>query len=131
MSRESFLKRGEVKGRSLSHFRARKQEKEIAAHMAKRIWGTTSRPNPKRLMVPGSGAGATKGDVRAPNLVRIECKTTKNKSFSVTLEMIEKIETAAINSGEVPIIVVEFNDGRGRKIKDVAVMPTYMMDRIV
>lgn len=71
-----------------------------------------------------------KGDVRVKGFARIECKTTKNRSFSVTMEMIDKIEAAALASNEVPIIVVEFNDGMGRKLKEVAVIPTYMLDRL-
>lgn len=81
-------------------------------------------------LIPGSGAGATKGDVRIPKVMRIECKTTKNKSFSVTMEMIDKIEAAALGAGEIPAIVVEFNDGHGRKLKEIAIVPTYMLDRM-
>lgn len=115
MSRESFLRRGANSGNTHSHMRAKRQEKQIAKRTRGRL-------------IPGSGNGAVKGDVRVRKLYRIECKTTKNNSFSVTKEMIEKLEMAALASGEVPIIVVEFNDGRGRKLKEVAVIPTYMLD---
>jgi Holliday junction resolvase len=63
-------------------------------------------------------------------VVRIEAKTTQNKSFSVTLDMIEKIETAAAEAGEMPVIVIEFNKD-GRKLKEVAVCPTYVLESIV
>jgi hypothetical protein len=100
-----------------SHRRAPKQEAEIA----KRVGGR---------LTPGSGSGAVKGDVRVKGVVRIECKTTKNKSFSVTLDMLEKIEEAAASGGELPVLIIEFIDDRGRKIKEVAVCPTYVLDSI-
>lgn len=44
--------------------------------------------------------------------------------------MIQKIEDAAVLSGEMPVIVVEFNDGCGRKLKEVAIVPTYVLDML-
>ncbi len=118
MSRESFLRRANgMPGRTASHDRARKQEKELAT----RIGGRTT---------PASGALSEKGDVRLKRVARIEAKTTKNKSFSVTLEMLDKIENAALPCDEIPILVVEFNDGNGRKVKEVAVVPTYVLDSL-
>lgn len=78
----------------------------------------------------GSGSKMEKGDVRIPGVMRIEAKTTKHKSFSVTLEMIEKIEDAALPATEIPAIVVEFNDGNGRKLKEVAIVPTYALEMV-
>lgn len=101
-------------GEAGSHARAPKQEAELA----RRIGGRTTR---------GSGSGNEKGDVRLNRVCRIEAKTTKNKSFSVTREMVEKIETAAVCHGELPALVVEFNDG-GRKTMEVAVVPTWVLD---
>ena len=113
-----YLDRAERKANlSKSHRRAPKQEAEIAWRVGGRL-------------TPGSGCGAVKGDVRVKGVTRIECKTTKNKSFSVTLEMLEKIEEAAASGGELPILVIEFIDERGRKIKDVAVCPTYVHDSL-
>lgn len=99
-----------------SHARSKGQEKELA----ERTGGKVTR---------GSGCGNEKGDVRVRRLLRIEAKTTQHKSFSVTREMVEKIENAAVAHGEVPIIVVEFNDG-GRKVAEVAVLPVWCLDRI-
>lgn len=81
-------------------------------------------------VTPGSGNGSIKGDVRVRGVVRIEAKTTKHKSFSVTLDMIAKIEEAALPSNEVPVLVVEFLDEHGRPIKEVAVVPTYILDEL-
>lgn len=98
---------------SPSHTRAKEQEREIAARL-----------------VPRSGAGDVKGDVRVKNVLRIECKTTKNKSFSVTLDMLRKIEDAAVSAGEMPALIIEFNDGQGNKIGDVAVVPSYVLNEL-
>lgn len=118
MSRESFLRRiNGVPGNGTSHKRAKKQERELAARVGGRL-------------TPASGAKAEKGDVRVKGVLRIEAKTTKNKSFSVTLDMIRKIEEAALGCGEMPALVIEFIDERGRPIKEVAVVPTYVLDSI-
>jgi len=94
--------------------RAKEQEREVA----------------KRL-VPRSGAGDVKGDVRVRNVIRIECKTTKNASFSVTLDMVRKIEDAAVAAGEMPAIIVEFNDGNGNKLHELAVVPVYAINELI
>lgn len=118
MSRNSLLRRAaEVPGRSRSHRRSRDQEKELAT----RVGGKCT---------PGSGSKSVKGDVRVKGVIRIEAKTTKNKSFSVTQDMLDKIEEAALAHGELPIIVVEFNDGNGRKLREVAVVPTYVLSEL-
>ena len=62
----------------------------------------------------GSGNKLEKCDVRLNGVLRIEHKATGNKSFSVTREMLEKIELAARGCDEIPILVVEFLDERGK-----------------
>ena len=101
-----------------SQKRAQKQEKETALRLGGR-------------QTPASGARDVKGDVRVKRIARIECKTTKNKSFSVTLDMANKIEEAALSAGETPVLLVEFNDGAGRKIAELAVIPSYLLDEFV
>lgn len=98
-----------------SHLRAKKQEAEVG----RRVGG---------FLVPASGAKDMKGDVRKRRVVRVECKTTKNKSFSVTLDMAQKIEEAALSGGEAPVLLIEFNDGTGKKIAELAVIPGYFLD---
>lgn len=121
MSEESnvYLRRQARKGNlTKSHFRAPKQE----AAIAKRIGGRTT---------AASGSKDEKGDVRLKKVARIECKTTKHKSFSVTMDMIDKIELEASLAGELPIIVIEFIDGEtGKPLKEVAVCPTYVLDTL-
>lgn len=119
MSRRSFLSSGSSKTHSTaSHRRAPKQEKDLA----RRFDGQR---------VPGSGSGSQKGDVKkAFNIFRIEAKTTKNKSFSVTREMIEKIEVAALTTNELPVIIIEFLDEYGKPEKEIAVLPTYALECI-
>lgn len=96
--------------------RAIKQERELA-----RTLGKSAR------VTPGSGCGNEKGDVRLPGVIRIECKATQKKSFSVTLEMVRKIEEAALGHGEVPAIEVEFVDKDGNRRCAVAIVPSYFI----
>jgi hypothetical protein len=103
-------------GENGSHARAPKQEKELAD----RLGGKTTR---------GSGSGNEKGDVRVPRLIRIEAKTTKHKSFSVTLDTIRKIEDVGLSHGEIPAMVVEFND-KGKKLGEVAIVPIWALEMI-
>ncbi len=58
---------------------------------------------------------------------RLECKTTAKKSFTVTREMIQKIEEAALAHSQLPAVIVEFNDGNGNKVMEVAVVPTWVL----
>lgn len=91
--------------------RAPKQERELA----KALGGS---------LTPASGAKAVKGDVRIKGFARVEAKCTRNKSFSVTLDILEKIEDAAAScaDGEVPVLHVEFLDPAGRRIKGLYVL---------
>lgn len=116
MSRDNFLGRGEK--RSPSHRRAPKQEKELGKRF-------------KGRLVPGSGSGHQKGDVRVPKVARIEAKTTKNKSFSVTREMIDKVTNAGIAHGELPAMVVEFLDADGHPESEVAVIPMWALEMLI
>ena len=102
---------------SNSHRRAPKQEEKLSIRF-------------KGVKTPASGSREIKGDVKVPKLLRIEAKTTKNASFSVTLDMVRKIEEAALSSGEMPAIVVEFNDGFGRALKEIAIVPMYVLDKL-
>jgi hypothetical protein len=117
MSRAAFLERNSSPSNSLSHARAVKQEKELAKRTKGRV-------------TLASGAKNIKGDVRIYKIARIEAKTTRHKSFNVTRAMIEQLEDAALPAGEVPIIVVEFLDRYGQPISEVAVVPTYVLDKL-
>ena len=117
MTREGFINRDKQHG-TASHRRAPKQERELA----KRSRGK---------LVPGSGSKAQKGDVsKAFGVFRLEAKTTRNNSFSVTREMVRKIEDAALYNGEIPAIVIEFIDDAGKPCMEVAVVPTYLLPQI-
>lgn len=116
MTLQSFLDRDKRKGHP-SYRRAKKQEKELALRGGGRA-------------VPGSGNGLQKGDVsKFCGVYRVEAKTTKNNSFSVTREMVRKIEDAALPHGELPAIIIEFNDGQGRAEMEVAVVPVWALER--
>lgn len=114
-----FLKRAaRTANLTNSHRRAPKQEKELSGRLNAR-------------QTSASGAKDVKGDLRIKGLVRIEAKTTKHASFSVTREMIRKIEDAAVQTGEMPCIIVEMNDSFGKKLDEVAVMPMYALETLL
>ena len=102
-----------LRAASPAHARSKVQERETA----KRIGG---------LVTKGSGSGNEKGDVRLKGFVRIEAKTTKHSSFSVTDELIQKLEDAEVGAGEVPIMQVELRCGQ----RKVLVMPDWALDLI-
>lgn len=117
MTRDSFLNRDKTRG-TFSHRRAPKQEKQLAI----RVGGRTT--------VASGAKQFEKGDVRKKRVVRIEAKTTKNKSFSVTTDIIRKIEDAALAADEMPVIVVELNNQDPRLRQSVAVVPLYVLDML-
>lgn len=121
MTRHSFMERGKNDGkgsRTPYHRRARQMEEELAKETGGKL-------------TPGSGNGNVKGDIQnAYGCIRIEAKTTKNKSFSVTRDMVRKIEDAALPNGELPAIVVEFMDIEGKPEMSIAVVPTYLLQGI-
>lgn len=43
--------------------------------------------------------------------------------------MIEKIEESALSHGQVPALIVEFNDG-GKKVMEVAIVPTWVIENV-
>jgi hypothetical protein len=103
---------------SVAHRRAPKQERELAKRSGGRL-------------TPGSGSKTQKGDVRkAYGIIRIEAKTTTKKSFSVTKEMVRKIEDASLPNGEIPAIVIEFINENGDPEMEVAVVPTYLLPNL-
>ncbi len=102
-----------------SHRRAPVMEAETAA----KLGGRTTK---------GSGNQTEKGDVRLERVVRVECKATANKSFSITREMWEKITNAAVMAGEIPAIHVEFDRGMdGPGVKRLYVIPEWAMEALV
>lgn len=95
-----------------------KQEKRIA----KKVGG---------YRTPASGSKRQKGDVRIPGIVRIECKATQKKSFSVTREMLTKIDEATGATGELPILQVEFLDEHGKLDGAFAVVSVEIIERLI
>lgn len=100
-----------------SHKRSPKQEREIATKLGGKL-------------VRRSGAGEVKGDVRIKGLIRLEAKTTKHKSFSVTREMYDKIDEAATMTGEFPVLAIEFNT-EGKAGATLAIMPMYALEELL
>lgn len=101
-----------------AHARSPKQENEIAKHLGGK-------------RVKGSGSGFDKGDVRVKGIALIEAKCTEKNSFSVTRDMVEKLENAAASQGELPVLTVEFlGDDRGRGRKELVVMPKWALEML-
>jgi hypothetical protein len=104
--------------------------KDVAKNRASRQEGETA----KRIRgetVRGSGCGFEGGDAKRKGVVRIECKTTTKSSFSVTRNILGKIERAALTMGELPALQVEFIDGKGMKLGAVLVMPDYALEALL
>lgn len=108
-----------LRGRkTVSHNHAPKQEKRLALVLGGKV-------------TKASGASYEKGDVRVKGVVRVEAKCTTKKSFPVTRDMLDKIETAAIASGEMPVMVIEFLDPKGKVEKTLAVIPMYALESLI
>lgn len=109
-----------LRGRATkSHQRSPIQEKQ----RAKELGGKTTKAS-------GAVAGH-RGDVRCKGILRLELKTTLRNSFSVTPELIEKIENAALPSNEIPALEVEFLDSQGKPKMSVCVVPTYILEMLM
>jgi hypothetical protein len=119
MSNNPYLDRCDhANKQSNAYWRAPKQEKKIASTL-------------KGTNISGSGSGRKKGDVCVKGISRIECKTTQNKSFSITRDMVDKITNAGICSGELPAITVEFIDSKGAPTSGVAVIPMWALEMLI
>lgn len=99
---------------SPSHNRAKVQEKETAERFGGR-------------QTKASGSSVEKGDVRITGVMRIENKTTKNKSFSVTTDHIGKIEQSVFGTSEIPTMCIELDSGKHR----FWVVPNWAMEEII
>lgn len=67
----------------------------------------------------GSGNQTEKGDARIKGVLRLEAKCTRRKSFSVTRDMVDKIEDAAASCPgmEIPAMHIEFLSPSGAREK--------------
>ena len=99
---------------SPSHVRAKFQEKETAD----RLGGKQTK---------GSGNGVEKGDVRVRGIARIENKTTKNASFSVTCEHLNKLDQAVLGTDEIPMMQIEILSGA----KSFVIIPDSYLEDII
>lgn len=59
---------------------------------------------------PRSGAGAVQGDARVRGDIRIECKATEKKSYSVTLATWRSIAATAAAGREEPVLAVRIQN---------------------
>lgn len=107
-------------GGDVSKNNAPRQEQRIARKLGGRV-------------TAGSGNQGEKGDIRVTGVARIEAKTTRNKSFSVTQQMIEKINVAAMSGAEAEVaaIHIEFINDEGEKLQGVYVVLEEDFDGLV
>lgn len=104
---------------SPSHRRAPKQEAEAAQRFGGRV-------------VDGSGSAAMKrGDVRKRGVHRVECKCTKHKSFSVTREMVDKMEKSVFGTTEIAFMEIEFLNEGGSCDNRVYILTRDAMDHLM
>ncbi|UOX39970.1 hypothetical protein [Vibrio phage V-YDF132] len=63
---------------------------------------------------------------------RIESKATKNKSFGLKLEILEKIRKEALDTGRVPLLTVSFTNELGQAVHngDYVVMPMTLFNEV-
>lgn len=117
MTDNPFLKRLEKKSKqSKAYWYSKKQEKNIA-----KDYGGYN--------ISGSGSGKKKGDAVVPNVLRVEAKSTSKKSFSITRDMIDKIENAAVGSNELPIIEIDFLKELGNK-DTLVILPKWAFEEL-
>jgi hypothetical protein len=110
---------------------AKKAEQSVAYRM--------SRNKEKKLALKiggrttlASGAKKEKGDVRKNGIARLEHKLTGRNSFSVTVEMIQKIVNASVACEEIPAIIIEFVDNStGKQLGEIAVVPVDDLVRLI
>lgn len=112
------VRRDKKAAQSKAHERSPQQEEEAAQRIGGKV-------------VKGSGSGPERGDVRLKGVLRLEVKCTSHKSFSVTREMVRKIEDAALASSEMPAIEIEFLTKDGEVESRLLVLPSYALDKLL
>lgn len=111
-------RRNSKRFKSKSHSHAPQQESNLANVLGGDV-------------VKGSGCGYNKGDVVIEGVVKIECKSTIHKSFSVTKKIIDKVNAAAVGA-EVPVIQIDLIDGETGVVTDECyVVPKWAMELLI
>ncbi|UOX38424.1 hypothetical protein VpasPP24_84 [Vibrio phage Vpas_PP24] len=100
-----------------------KSEKRVAAKMGSRLTVGSGAKD-------GQKSDATL-DTDAYNF-RIESKATKNASFSVKLDVLEKIRKEALNTGRIPVLTVSFTDelGQVKQGGDHVMIPLWLFNEV-
>lgn len=93
---------------------------------AARRFGGRRRGSARKFRGDENASGGQRADVHVPGFARIECKTTKHRSFRVTADMLAKLAEATFGSDEIGFLEVEIQ-GVGR----VYVIPDWAMERII
>ncbi|CAH0448139.1 Holliday junction resolvase [Vibrio phage vB_VpaS_sm030] len=63
---------------------------------------------------------------------RIECKATKNASFSLKHDILEKIRREALDTGRTPVLTISFTNelGEAKQGGDYAVIPMWLFNEV-
>jgi hypothetical protein len=86
-----------------------KHDRRLADEQARKLaMATGSRTQPASGALPGA-----KGDVRSRGRFRAESKFTRNKTFRLTRDLLDKI-SGECGYHEYPVLDIEFKDVNGR-----------------
>ncbi|ANO57623.1 hypothetical protein [Vibrio phage vB_VhaS-a] len=100
-----------------------KSEKRVASKMGSRLTiGSGAKDGQK------SDATLDAGDYK----FRIESKATKNKSFSVKKEILDKIRHEALDTGRIPALTVSFTNELGEALQggDFVMIPMWLFNEV-
>jgi hypothetical protein len=111
------LKKNDKNKVSLSHARSSLQEKDLKEKL-------------QACLVRGSGSGKDKMDVKIPKLLRVECKNTLKKSYSIKLDDMQKMYNS-VKDGEVPFMQIDFIDKESRTLGRFIVTGYEVLERYV
>jgi len=104
--------------KSASHANASKQESK----QVKVLGGEAVR---------GSGCGFDKADTKIKDVLRLECKSTINKSFSVTKKILDKVNNACMGT-EIPAVHVELVNKDSGDVTDACyIIPVWAMEILI
>lgn len=110
--------RSSISYQSASHAHAPKQEAGLVSSINARL-------------VKASGSGYEVGDVRVKGVIRIDCKSTINNSYSLKAETMEHLQMAAMQDGEVPALQLDFLTTDGEVEQRLAIIPLWALEQLI
>lgn len=110
-------KRKVDKKRSNSHRYAPNQEKKLVKEFSGKA-------------VAGSGCGYKEGDVELGDLLLIEAKCTRNKSYALDRRLVEKLQAYTLQRGQIPAIQLDFITGDSPD-HELLIMPKWVLELLL